>query len=154
MKRTNLSPAAREKRIRELAVMDWKNLPTAQIRQYFEENYQLEDLTYQTLSHYRETEEYKETWKNLREEWDREMLRLPQTSELKKKISQGMTLSLNVLIEILGGKAAHKDKISAARLMAMLDGRFLKVGDDPENPKEIGSVANELLKALQTQRVQ
>jgi hypothetical protein len=154
MKRTNLSPAAREKRIRELAVMDWRNLPTAQIRQYFEDNYQLEDLTYQTLSAYRETEEYKETWKALKEEWEKEMLRLPQTSELKRKITQGMTLSLHVLIEILAGKAQHKDKISAARLMAQLDGRFLKIGEDGESPREVESVANELISALKKQTVQ
>ena len=149
--RTNLSPAAKEKRIRELAVMDWRNLPTAQIVDHFSQE---EEISYQTLTIYRATEEYKETLDRLREEWNKEMLRLPSTSELKKKISQGMTLSLNVLIEILGGKAQHKDKISAARLMAQLDGRFLKMGEDGEMAKGVDSVAQELMTAIQKQMVQ
>lgn len=148
--KTNLSPAAKEKRIRELAVMDWANLPTAVIVERFSQE---EDISYQTLTIYRATDLYKEVWQNLREEWDKEMSRLPATNDLKKKISQGMTLSLNVLIEILGGRAQHKDKISAARLMAQLDGRFLKIGEDGEIPKGVDSVARELMSALQKQVV-
>lgn len=148
--KTNLSPAAKEKRIRELAVMDWANLPTAAIVERFSQE---EEISYQTLTIYRATDLYKEVWQNLREEWDKEMSRLPATNDLKKKISQGMTLSLNVLIEILGGKAQHKDKISAARLMAQLDGRFLKIGEDGEIPKGVDSVAKELMTALQKHMV-
>ena len=149
--KTNLSPAAKEKRIRELAVMDWANLPTAAIVDRFSTE---EEISYQTLTIYRATELYKEVWQELREHWDREMAKLPGTSDLKKKISQGMTLSINVLIEILGGRAQHKDKISAARLMAQLDGRFLKIGEDGEIPKGVDSVAQELMTALQKQLVQ
>lgn len=153
MKRTNLSPAAREKRIRELAVMDWANLPTSVIKERFATD---EDVSYQTLTIYRDTDLYKEVWQNLRSEWDREMLRLPGTLDLKKKISHGMALSLNVLIEILSGKTQYKDKIAAARLMAQLDGRFLKIGadDSDSSSREVNSVASELLAALTKQTVQ
>jgi hypothetical protein len=147
-KRTNLSPASKEKRIRELAVMDWANLPTSEIKERFSTD---EDISYQTLTIYRATDLYKEVMVGLREEWDKEMLRLPGTSDLKKKISHGMSLSLNVLIEILAGRAQYKDKISAARLMAQLDGRFLKMGEDGESPKEVESVAKELIHALRIQ---
>jgi hypothetical protein len=146
--RTNLSPAAKEKRIRELAVMDWANLPTAVIVERFSTE---EEISYQTLTIYRATDTYRDVLQNLRDEWTREIQRLPGTSDLKKKISQGMSLSLNVLIEILGGKAQYKDKISAARLMAQLDGRFLKMGEDGETPKEVESVAKELVAALHRQ---
>jgi hypothetical protein len=149
--KTNLSPAAKEKRIRELAVMDWANLPTKVIVERFSEE---EEISYQTLTIYRATPEYREVLEGLRVEWDKEMLRLPSTSQLKKTISQGMTLSVNVLVEILAGRAAYKDKISAARLMAQLDGRFLKIGEDGEIPKGVDSVAQELMTALQKQMVQ
>jgi hypothetical protein len=146
----NLSPAARELRIKKLAVLDWANTPTSVIKGEFEE---FANVGYQCLTTYRSTELYKETWDELRKAWDEEMLRLPQTSELKKKISHGMALSLNVLINILGGKSAAKDKISAARLMAQLDGRFLREGEDKDGTNG-DSVAQELLKVMKQQSIQ
>lgn len=133
--------------MRELAVMDWANTPSATIREHFG------SVSYQTISRYRESDIYKETWAMCRTEWMEEIGRLPQTADLKKKISQGMALSLNVLIEILGGKAQHKDKISAARLMSQLDGRFLHSADDDPDPSRAGqSLAAELLGAIERQQ--
>ena len=144
----NRSEATREKKCRELAVMDWGKVPAAKIRESL-------DCSFQTITSYRETSEYKETLEELRREWMDAARRLPNTSELRTKISMGMTLSLDRLIEILvpDGKAQYKDKISAARLMAQLDGRFLRAedGDEDTAGKNVLSVADELLVALSKQ---
>jgi hypothetical protein len=142
----NPSEASREVRIRECAVLDWSNLPTKQVEERL-------DLSYQTISNYRDTDIYRATIEELRSEWMKEMMRLPGTADLKKKISQGMALSLNALIEILStARTAAKDKIGAARLMAQLDGRFLKV-DDEEGAvnRNADSIAQELLTAIKRQ---
>jgi hypothetical protein len=142
----NPSEASREVRIRECAVLDWSNIPTKQVQEQL-------DLSYQTVANYRDTDIYKATIEELRSEWMKEMMRLPGTADLKKKISQGMALSLNALIDILStARTAAKDKIGAARLMAQLDGRFLK-GEDEEGTanRNADSIAQELLTAINRQ---
>lgn len=145
----NRSDATREVKCRELAVMDWGKVPAARIRE------QLGNVSFQTITAYRDSEEYKSTIEELRREWLEQASRLPGTSDLKQKISLGMTLALDRLIEILvpDGKIAHKDRISAARLMAQLDGRFLRgdEGDEDKASKNVQSVADELLVALAKQ---
>lgn len=143
----NLSEASREVRCRELAVLDWAKTPSKTIREM------MGNVAWQTLAHYRDTEEYKETIRELREEWMEAVSRIPNGTELRSKIALGMTLSLDRLIEILvpQTKAALKDRISAARLVAQLDGRFLKGDEDGDTPKNVDSVATELLAALRKQ---
>lgn len=143
----NVSDAAIEQRIRQLAVLDWAQTPGKRIREDL-------GLSYQTLQAYRGNPIYQETLDSLRKEWESEMLRLPSTMELKKRIQHGMALSLDVLIDILAkAENTNKDKISAARLMAQLDGRFLKAGDDGEGSgsKDVESVAHELITAMKRQ---
>ena len=143
---TNLSDLSREERCRRLAVLDWANTPSARIYEEFS------PVSWQTLSNYRETDEYKETAQTLREAWLHEVSTLPGTAMLKKRISQGMVLSINALIDILSGKSANKDKIGAARLMAQLDGRFLKAGDEEGAVnRDVDSIAGELLTAIKRQ---
>ena len=144
----NLSEATREVKCRELAVMDWAKTPSAKIHEL------MGRPSWQTLANYRETPEYKETLGELRAEWLETIKRLPDASELRKKITLGMALSLDRLIEILvpDGKAAYKDRISAARLMAQLDGRFLRGEDDEAvTGRNVDSVAQELLTAIRRQ---
>lgn len=146
---TNLSEASREVKCRELAILDWAKTPSNRVREI------LGGLSWVTISQYRDTPEYKDTVQTLREEFQDMVRRLPDTRELKSRISLGMTLSLDRLIEVLnpGGKSATKDVISAARLMAQLDGRFLR-GDEDEDGKgtnAVDSVAQELLTALKRQ---
>ena len=139
----NRSDTTREARVRRLAVMDWAGLPSRAIREEFGAE------SYVTICSYRRDPAYIEVVEQLRKEWMEEMIRLPSTSDLRKKISQGMNLSVNVLIEILAGKAAYKDKISAARLMSQLDGRFLRSGEEEGIPAEgRESVAEELLRHI------
>ena len=143
----NLSDASREVKCRELACMDWANLPSARIQE------RLGPISWLTISNYRDTEEYKETITELRAEWLDQMRKLPQTAELRKKISQAMALGVDTIIDILSGKAAVKDKISAARLAAQLDGRFLRDGDDVDGKSKVNddSVAQRLLEAMKRQ---
>lgn len=144
----NLSDATREVKCRELAVLDWSKTPSAQVHEL------MGRPSWQTISNYRETPEYKETLEELRLQWMETVKRLPNSSELRQKITYGMGLSLDRLIEILvpEGKATYKDRISAARLMAQLDGRFLRGEDDSDpNGKTVDSVAQELLTAIKRQ---
>jgi hypothetical protein len=143
----NLSDSAREARCRELACLDWANTPSSVIKERFE------GISYQTLSNWRDSDVYKEQSDELRKAWSEEMLRLPSTGELRKKISQGMSIAVNVLIECLTSSAAYKDKISAARLVSQIDGRFLRSGEDEEGrSRETDSLAAELLDHIKQQR--
>lgn len=148
--RANHSEASREARIRELAVLDWARMPSTQVRE------RMGDVDWQTLCAYRNTPLYEEVRSDLRAEWEAEMLRLPGYRDLKKKVEQAVALGIDAVIEILAGKAAHKDKISAARLAAQMDGRFLKASeDDPGDSKDSDSLGKKLLDALERQtRVQ
>ena len=143
----NLSDASREKKCRELAVLDWSKTPSARIKEV------MGDPAWQTIASYRDSEEYKDTLAILRAEFRESISKLPNTRELREKISLGMTLSLERLIEILSGGHSAKDAIGAARLMAQLDGRFL-TGDgegDGKTSRSVDSVAEELLGALKRQ---
>jgi hypothetical protein len=146
--KVNLSDASREKKCRELAVLDWSKTPSSRIKEV------MGDPSWQTIAHYRDSAEYKDTLAILREEFRESIAKLPDTRELRQKISLGMTLSLERLIEILSGGHAAKDAIGAARLMAQLDGRFLKGDgeDDGQTTRNVDSVASELLGALKRQQ--
>ncbi len=140
----NNSEASREARIMELAVWDWRGKPVVWIRE------QMDNCHYETLCNYRKTELYLKTIEELKEAWRDTMRRLPETSELKKKVAQGMVLALDRIIGILADDSAQpKDVIAAARLAAQLDGRFLRGNDDGEGVgRNVDSLAQELVTAL------
>jgi hypothetical protein len=144
----NNSEASRESRIMELAVWDWRGKPVNWIRQ------QLDNCHYQTLCDYRKTPLYLSTLEELKQAWRDSILRLPETRELKHKVTQGMALGLDRLIGILADdRSAPKDAIAAARLMAQMDGRFLRPGEDDDSMrKDVDSVAQELLTAVERHR--
>jgi hypothetical protein len=133
--------ASRDRKILDLAAIDWSGKNPRQFEAYA-------TLTGTTLSSYRATDEYKAAIADLREEWHEQMLRLPQTTELRKKINHAMSLSITTVIDILCSPASeNKDKLAAARLASQWDGRFLHSEEDKENPAD-ETVAEELLKAI------
>jgi hypothetical protein len=144
----NLSVAARESRMRELAVLDWAQMPTTVILE------KLDLKAWSVLKQYRETKEYQEALEDLRAAWNEQMLRLPQMTTLKKKVEQAMVLGLNALITILSAeKTQNKDKIAAARLAAQMDGRFLGADNGSgEIEHNTDTVAQELLTAIKRQK--
>lgn len=102
----------------------------------------------------RGTDLYRETVEELREAWKEAMLRTPGTSELRKEINYGLSISVKKLIHILShSKTPNRDLIAAARLMAQMDGRFL--GSESADLKpgvETESVAQELITMVQRAR--
>lgn len=140
----NNSLASRNARIMELAVWDWRGKPVTWIRS------QMDNVHYQTLCDYRNTDLYKETLEELKQAWRDSILKLPETRDLKLKVTQGMSLGLDRVIAILADDdASARDVIAAARLMAQMDGRFLRPGEDGEGlSKDVESVAQELVSAI------
>jgi hypothetical protein len=144
----NQSKAALEARIMELAVWDWRGKPVTWIRA------QLENCHYETLCNYRKTDTYLKTIGELKQAWRESLLKLPETRELKQKVTQGMVLGLDRMVGILADDdSAPKDVIAAARLMAQMDGRFLRATDEDGGiSKDVDSVAQELVTAINRQK--
>lgn len=134
----------READIRRLAVMDWGNVPSSQIREEL-------GIASVTLCMWRKEKVYHETAGELRHEFESEMLKLPSTSALRKKIQQGMALGVDAVIAILASKkTSNKDKIAAARLAAQMDGRFLRTSDEGEGAsRDVDSMAQQLVNAIE-----
>ena len=134
-----------ERQVRELAALDWANMPTEEVRRRFR------NVTVATLSVWRRRPEYKETINRLRRCWMDEIARLPKTAELRDRINQAMCLSIDKLVHILVKKGTEdKDIISTARLVAQMDGRFLGATEDQPgklNP-QIETLADALLTEL------
>ena len=139
----NSSPAARESIVRQIAMMDWQQIPSATIREAFG------NIAWSTLHDYRETDVYKEELENLKTQWREDMNKLPTTKHLRDKVSLAMTLGLQRLIDVLVA-GTPKDQIAAARLVAQMDGRFISGNDkeDGQNPMA-QTVASELLTAIE-----
>ena len=115
-----------ERKIMDLAAMDWANIPTIEIRKHFK----FQSTNDPMLSLWRSTPLYQQTMSELKRAWFEEMARLPSTSELKKKVQHAMALGLDRLVAILAAKATRdRDVISAVRLAAQMDGRFLGPDD-------------------------
>jgi hypothetical protein len=143
-----MQPAV-EKRIRYLAALDWKGLPAQMIRAMVGkcDNPDGDPVSSVTISSYRGSDIYKIALEEQRQEWREQMLRLPKSAELRKKIEHAMSLSIEAVIEILVvGKDA--DKLSAARLASQWDGRFLHADGDDKPSEGVDTVAQELLNAL------
>ena|SRR5271165_1179873 len=140
----NNSEASRDSRIKDLALWDWQRKPVVWIRKA------LGDCHYVTLCNYRATELYKQTLEDLKQQWDDAMRSLPETSALRKKVTQAMSLGLDAVIDILAGASSDKDKIAAARLAAQMDGRFLHAGEDEAARlnRDVESMAQELLEGI------
>jgi hypothetical protein len=139
-----------ERRIRYLAALDWKGLPAQLVRAMVGklDDSEADPVSSVTISDYRASSIYKVALEEQRQEWKEQMLRLPQSAELRKKIGHAMSLSIEAVIEILCiGKDA--DRLSAARLASQWDGRFLH-GEDGEGKErqDVDTVAQELLNAL------
>jgi hypothetical protein len=144
----NPSEAAMESRIRQLARLDWANKPSRLIMD------QLGIGTASVLCDYRHTEVYAEELALARAEWHEEMSRVPDAVRLRKEIQQAMALGVNRIISIIADDSSKDaDAISAAKLAAQLDGRFLRGdGEDAKPSDRVDSLAQELLDAIDRQR--
>ena len=114
-------------------------------------------VSYTDISHMRAEKTYLDAAAELKEGFRQDMLRLPATADTKKKINAALNLAVQRVIEILGDfkHARHSDIISACRLLAQMDGRFLGgAEEDPSIRRDAGgqaskSVATELLQVLE-----
>jgi hypothetical protein len=147
----NMTDAAVEARVLQLAALDWSGTPHQRIRAAM-------DVDRNTLYKYRASKEYAEAIQHLRDDWKETLDRMPKTTELRREISYGMGLGVRRVIGILADdKSSNKDVLGAARLVAQMDGRFLGSSDTgesvPRGTEQSESVASELLEALKrTQR--
>jgi hypothetical protein len=144
----SMTPAT-ERRIRYLAALDWKGMPAHMVRLALGriDDPKADAVSTTTVCGYRSTDLYKVALEEQRQEWREQMLKLPQTPELRKKIQHAMALSIGVVIDILVA-GDDKDKLAAARLASQWDGRFMRSdNDDAEKPAN-ESVAQEILTAL------
>ena len=129
----------------KLAAMDFALAPLETIRRELQ-------VTSNAIYQRRQTNLYKQTCQELQEAWKEQMLKTPGTTELRKTINYGLSIAVKKLVGILSSnRTTNKDLVSAARLMAQMDGRFL--GHDAEEARAQGgvdteSVAQELIQAI------
>jgi hypothetical protein len=119
-------------KLMRLAQLDWDNAPTSEIQRALH-------CTHSHLTVLRANPFYKECVHEIETAWREKMLKMPGTPAIRRKISYGLGLATNRVIAILEGtKTTHKDLISAARLIAQMDGRFLGAGIDDDGGKSTG----------------
>jgi hypothetical protein len=139
------NPARTRGKCMKLALLDWDNAPAAEIQKAL-------GCTHSHLTVLRANPFYQECVKEIEEEWRAKMLKMPGTSALRRKISYALGLATNNLVRILSSpKTSHKDTISAARLIAQMDGRFLGANIDDDGGKSTAdkeTVAKELVELI------
>lgn len=149
MAETNYSEVGKEQRLRKLAVLDFNYTPTSVILKELA----LEDLreTRQKLYQMRQEPIYKEAAKELREQWDKDMISLQSTSQLRRHISKGCTTAINRLNQVLADpNTPVREFVNAARLIAMMDGRFMGVGGhggDDDHPEDLAEALRKKMEA-------
>lgn len=113
------NPAQIQSKIMKLAFLDWQRVPATIIRQELK-------LSQPHLSSLRQNPLYKQTVEDLKAEFKEQLLKSPQTNELVKTLGYALGIATKRLVHILASsKTSNKDLISAARLVAQMDGRFL-----------------------------
>jgi hypothetical protein len=130
-----------------LAVLDFALAPLETIRQELK-------LTTRQVYFHRNNDLYRESVKELQEAFKEKMLATPGTNELRKHINYGLSIAVKKLIGILAhSKTANRDIVSAARLMAQMDGRFIgsETGEG-KSPEDTESVASELIQMIKRTR--
>lgn len=130
----------------QLAVLDFNMAPMETIHQELK-------ISPAMIRAYRILKEYKEAMDEVKKSWTEKMLETPSTNHLRKEIQWSMSVAVKKVLGILASpKSSNRDVIAAARLTALMDGRFIKSGDtDPESPDN-DSVATELVQAIQRVR--
>lgn len=137
---------SRQARILKLAALDFAHAPIAVIKQEMKGSY----------SHYnvmRKDPLYLETVEEMKTEWKAKMLNTPETTEIARTISYALGIATKKLVNILASsKTTNRDVISAARLIAQMDGRFLGrdsvEGEEIRHSADTNSLATELIQAI------
>jgi len=147
MSDSNYSEVAKEQRLRKLALLDFNYTPTSVILKELG----LEELreTKQKLYQLRQDPIYKDAAQELKQQWDKDMVSLLSTRELRKKISKGFTISVNRLLQVLADpETPVREFVNASRLIAMMDGRFMGIGGGAEDVNGTADIAEELRKKM------
>lgn len=137
------SPEIEDIKTLRLAAMDFAMFPMEQIKAELK-------CGSNAVNDRRRTQLYKDTLSEIKKEWKEKLLKTSGTNDLKKKISYGMAIAIHRLVGILAAHdTANKDIVSAARLMAQMDGRFIgSEGDKVNADHDTESVAQELIQAI------
>jgi|SRR5208282_5348641 len=132
----------------KLAAMDWALCPLDIICQELK-------VKQRSLSIRRLTPVYLDTLEEIKKSWREKMLATPGTNDIRKQINYGLSIAVKKLVGILSSsKTAHRDIISAARLIAQMDGRFIGAMDEEKgaaNP-DTESLATELIQMIKRTR--
>lgn len=147
MSDVNSTDVAREQRLRRLAWMDFNLAPKSVI--YKELG--LEDLreTRQKIVKMRKDPIYMEAAQELRDEWDKQMMSLPGTSNLRKQVSHAFSICMKRLTELVSDeKVPYRELVNASRLIAQMDGRFLGLNATGDSGDRTENVGEELKGAL------
>lgn len=139
-----------DKKLMNLAWLDFQNMPASEIQKEL-------NCTHSHLTELRKNPLYHEFGEEIKEAWRSKILAMPGTNELCKKISYAVGISVHKLIDILASKkSSNKDIISAARLIAQMDGRFLGrdnvEGEELRHAADTDSLASELVSAIERQK--
>jgi hypothetical protein len=145
--------AHEESLTRDIALRDWLRVPVVEMAKELE-------VTINTIRAHRTKTLYLEVIDELRKDWRERINASPATRELRNDIAHGMGVAVHRCIRIVSSsKSRDGDAISAAKLLAQLDGRFLS--SDPDAPAagdktsdKTESIAAELLKAMGKDTVQ
>jgi DNA-directed RNA polymerase specialized sigma24 family protein len=136
-----VNETSRQARIVKLAALDFAHAPMSVIREELK-------LAYSHLHVMRRDPVYLETVEELKQGWKEKILNSPHTNEIAKTISYALGIATKKLVHILSSsKTSDKDVISAARLIAQMDGRFLGQGIEEEaklSREDAEEVATEL----------
>lgn len=142
----NWNRSLHEKQVIECAGMDFAGIPIGEMLHHF-------NVVRATILSWRATELYQETMAQWQADFAKDLYTAAGTTEMRKKIAKGMHVSVHRLIEIVSGqKSRVGDVINAARLLAQLDGRFLKASATDGEVYEGANdpLAAELILALQS----
>jgi hypothetical protein len=113
------NPAARQSKIMQVAFLDWQRVPHQIILKELR-------LSHPHLNTIRQDPLYHQTVEELKAEFKEKLLSAPGTNELVKTLGYAMGIATKKLVHILASsRTSNKDLISAARLVAQMDGRFL-----------------------------
>jgi hypothetical protein len=113
------NPAQQQSKILKLAALDWAGTPREII---------LKELrcSHPHLNVMRQHPLYLETVDQIKEDFKRKVISAPGTNEIVKTLQYAMGIATKKLVHILASsRTSNKDVISAARLVAQMDGRFL-----------------------------
>ncbi len=136
---------ATESKIYRLALLDWEHAPMSVIKREL-------NVKYAHFSEMRKQPLYEETVQKLKDEWLKKVMNTPHMNELVRNIQYGTGIAITKLVNILSSpRTAAKDVISAARLIAMMDGRFMGTeAIDPEERKSLGRSGSEMATELRS----